>query len=57
MKLLVVLLASFIVSITAEIAVEEGVLVLTTDNFDSAISDNENILVEFCKYYSKFKYI
>lgn len=43
---LAVLLAA---AVSAEIAVEEGVLVLTTDNFESAISDNEFVLVEFCK--------
>jgi len=32
---------------SAEIAVEEDVLVLTTANFDDAIKDNEHILVEF----------
>merc|ERR1712036_22653 len=31
----------------AEITKEEGVLVLTTDNFDEAIDGNEYVLVEF----------
>lgn len=33
-----------------DIQVEEGVLVLTKSNFQNAISSNEYILVEFCKY-------
>ena len=32
-----------------EIELEEGVLVLTTANFDAAVKDNEFVLVEFCK--------
>lgn len=34
----------------AEVKTEDGVLVLTTDNFESVIKDNEFVLVEFCKY-------
>lgn len=33
----------------SEVQVEDGVLVLTEDNFDSVIDDNEFVLVEFCK--------
>lgn len=43
-----ILLAVFVVSSTAkDIKEEDGVLVLTTENFKSAITDNEYILVEF----------
>jgi len=46
MKLVVTLMT--LVALTAsEIAVEEDVLVLTTDSFDSAIADNTFVLVEF----------
>lgn len=33
-----------------EIEEEENVLVLKEANFEKALSDNEHILVEFCKY-------
>lgn len=41
----------------SDIKAEEGVLVLTSDNFQSAISDNEFILVEFCKYNFSYTYL
>ena len=47
------LLACFLLlgaALAEEPKVEDGVLVLTTDNFDSVVKDNEFVLVEFCKY-------
>lgn len=32
-----------------EIKTDEGVLVLTKANYEKALSDNEFVLVEFCK--------
>lgn len=34
----------------AKIEVEDGVLVVTKDNFDSVIQDNDYVLLEFCEY-------
>ena len=48
MKLFIVLLAA--ACALAEITEEEGVLVLTNDNFDGAVKDNEFVLVEFCTF-------
>ena len=47
-----VLLACLVAGIVQadDIKREENVLVLTKDNFDSAIADNKFLLVEFCKY-------
>lgn len=50
-SLLFVALATVSVQAEEEIKVEDGVLVLTQSNFKQAITDNEFILVEFCKYF------
>ena len=47
MKLLVVALMAMVAASSAEIAVEEDVLVLTTADFDGAVKDNQFVLVEF----------
>ena len=44
-SVLLVLLAS--VATIADIEVDEGVLVLTDDNFEDAIKENTQMLVEF----------
>jgi len=47
MKLVVVTLMALVALSASEIAVEEDVLVLTTDSFDGAVADNAFVLVEF----------
>ena len=50
MKFYLTFFLSFVaLSFGADIEEEENVLVLTEAVFDQAISDNEHILVEFCK--------
>ena len=53
-KMLKVMVLVALVALSAadekpEIELEQGVLVLTTANFDAAVKDNEFVLVEFCK--------
>ena len=51
MRSLFFLLALAVTACVADdIAEEENVLVLTTENFGGAIEDNTYILVEFCKF-------
>lgn len=49
MRILTALLGLFCLTFAAfaEIAVEDGVLVLGDDNFEEAINANANLLVEF----------
>lgn len=49
-SLLLVATATLGVYAAEEIETEDGVLVLTVDNFKDAIANNEFVLVEFCKY-------
>jgi hypothetical protein len=51
MKFLLLLAFAVLVR-TDDIKKDQGVLVLEKDTFQSAITDNKFILVEFCKYSS-----
>lgn len=41
--------ALVVISAAEDVELDEGVLVLTSDNFDGVLKDNELVLVEFCK--------
>ncbi len=47
MRLFFLAVVALAASARAAIEMEEGVMVLTDDNFDGAIKDNNAILVEF----------
>lgn len=49
-ELCFLLVATVSIICADEIKTEDGVLVLTKDNFKTAIGDNQYVLVEFCKY-------
>lgn len=49
MKALALLLLSAVAFAVADIEEDEGVLVLTTANFDEALEKHKLLLVEFCK--------
>lgn len=34
-----------------KVETEDGVLVVTKDNFDSVVQDNDYVLLEFCEYH------
>lgn len=49
MMLYVLFMSLAVLASSDEIKKDKGVLVLGKDNFQSAITDNKHILVEFCK--------
>ena len=51
MKFVAAMIVCLVAVAQCEITEEEGVLVLTEENFDEAISANEHVLVEFCKFW------
>ena len=48
-KLAIICAALLLVGAHAEVEEEEGVQVLTTDNWDEAVKEDTTVLVEFCK--------
>lgn len=46
---LLLALAGLLAVQAAEVEVEEGVLVVTNENFKQVVEENEFVLVEFCK--------
>lgn len=43
--------ATICVALCTAVEEEEGVLVLTTSNFDEVVNGNQFVLVEFCKFF------
>lgn len=46
---LLLALLGFILVRAAEVEVEDDVLVVTQDNFQQVVDENEFVLIEFCK--------
>ena len=47
---LLLALVGFLLVRAAEVEVEENVLVVTQDNFQQIVDENEFVLMEFCKW-------